>query len=121
MGLAASSCMGSSAISAAVFSPNSNKKKKHREVLPHSSSTYSNCDEKQSLPFCKVPRRKDDSMSKNVPPLRVDTVDESDHMQNLVISALLTKKLPSSCCCFRKTLLIILPLYSIVRSPRNDL
>lgn len=79
MGLVASSCMSSSAISSAVFAP-INKKKKHREVFPQSSATQSVYDDKLSAPFCKQPRRKDKTQTSKTPQLKIDVTEDDDEM-----------------------------------------
>ena len=87
MGLVASSCMSSNAISSSVFSPIT-KKKKHREVFPQTSSTYANSDEKNSLQCSKQPRRKDKTKSDNLPPLRINVLSEDEDDSKAVISAI---------------------------------
>ena len=80
MGLSTSSCMSSSAISSAVFTP-INKKKKLRETFANSS--LNSCDEKQSL--CKVPRRKDRLVPNSMPPLKIDTAQCDDSITKAVL------------------------------------
>lgn len=113
MGLVASSCMSSNAISSAVFSPIT-KKKKLREVFPHSSSTYPNNDDKNSSQCGKQPRRRDKKKSGTLQTMRIDvSADDEDDLM-MVITALLIELLITYWTC-----VYILAFVSIYHSIRN--